>query len=113
VHSRESSVYLEQIVRYVDEIRQFTKNLTLEGFKRNLMCRYAVTYALQSISEASRRLSDSVRSSHPEVPWIEIHAAGNVYRHEYAVVSPAMLWKTVANGLDELYAAARKELGRS
>jgi uncharacterized protein with HEPN domain len=112
VHSKESSVYLEQIVRFVEEIRDFTKSMTLESFTHNLMCRYAVTYALQSISEASRRLSDPVRASYPQVPWTEIHAAGNVYRHEYAVVSAAMLWKTVTRGLDELYRAAKTELAR-
>jgi uncharacterized protein with HEPN domain len=113
VHSNDTRAYLEQIVQFIDQIRGFTKRTTLQAFERDIMCQYAVTYALQSISEIVRRLPDSVKESHSNIPWNEIRAAGNVYRHEYAFVSPAMLWKTITNSLNGLYKAVKEEIDRS
>ncbi len=33
----------------------------------------------------------AVTARHPDVPWNKIKAAGNIYRHEYDNVSPAIL----------------------
>jgi uncharacterized protein with HEPN domain len=42
---------------------------------------YAVIRSLEIISEASRRLSDELKARHPGIPWREMAAAGNFYRH--------------------------------
>jgi uncharacterized protein with HEPN domain len=44
---------------------------------------YAVTRCLEIISEASKRLDETLRERHPHLPWRAIVGAGNVYRHEY------------------------------
>jgi uncharacterized protein with HEPN domain len=44
---------------------------------------YAVVRALEIISEASRRLPAELKDRHPEIDWIAVTAAGNIYRHEY------------------------------
>jgi uncharacterized protein with HEPN domain len=41
-----------------------------------------VTRCLEIISEASRRLPESLKARHPEIPWKQIAGAGNVYRHD-------------------------------
>ncbi|MEF3366401.1 HepT-like ribonuclease domain-containing protein [Methylocystis sp. 9N] len=44
---------------------------------------YAVTRALEIISEAARRLPQDLRDRHPHLPWRAIMGAGNVYRRDY------------------------------
>jgi uncharacterized protein with HEPN domain len=44
--------------------------------------------AFRIISEASRRLSDELKARHAGVPWREMAAAGNFYRHNYEDVLP-------------------------
>ena len=60
--------------------------MTLEDFVRDRKTVYAVTRALEIISEAARRLPDDFKGNHPAVDWPAVAAAGNVYRHEYEVV---------------------------
>jgi len=66
------------------------------------------------ISEATARLLDldaSVADRHPEVPWAQIRAIGNVLRHEYAGIDVGIIWETVAMGdLDTLTAAVTTDL---
>ena len=65
---------------------------------------------MEIISEASRRLPEDLLARHPDVPWANIKAAGNIYRHEYDNVSSRMLWFTILGALDGLDAAAKTEL---
>lgn len=71
---------------------------------------YAVTRALEIISEASRRLPDEIKARHPALDWTAIAAVGNIYRHEYETVDDALFWHTAKHSLDALDIAVRAEL---
>src|SRR6516225_4201095 len=73
---------------------------------------YAVTRCLEIISEAARRLPQSLRNRHPELPWRAIMGAGNVYRHDSDNVAEEIVWRTVENNLSPLLAAVECELAR-
>jgi uncharacterized protein with HEPN domain len=92
--------------------QRFVEGLTAETFAADRKTFYAVTRCLEIISEASRRLDDDVRASHPRLPWKQIMAAGNVYRHAYDNVAESLVWRTVHDRLPELIAAAQSELNR-
>jgi uncharacterized protein with HEPN domain len=65
--------------------RAFTKDFNYDDFRDDQLLFYAVTRALKIISEASRRLPDEMKARHPDIPWVEIAGAGNVYGHDYEV----------------------------
>src|SRR5271165_2270684 len=88
----------------------FVGNLDYEGFRDNQLVFYAVTRALEIISEASRRLPDDMKARHPDIPWIDMAAAGNVYRHDYEDVQQRAVWITVQRDLTPLLAAVEQEL---
>jgi uncharacterized protein with HEPN domain len=90
--------------------RDFVSGLTLDTFGSDQRSIYAVTRCLEIISEAVRRLPDDLIARHPSVPWSDVKAAGNVYRHEYDNLSPKILWATVEEGLEGLAAAVAAEL---
>lgn len=73
---------------------------------------YAVVRALEIVSEASRRLPDKLLHRHPEIDWVAIAAAGNVYRHEYESVDEALIWHTIQHDLAALRSVAEEELLR-
>ena len=83
-----------------------------EEFLGNELVFYAVTRCLEIISEASRRLPQDVKDRHPHIPWTEMAAAGNVYRHEYEDVDRRLVWGTVHKRLPALLAVAESELQR-
>jgi len=90
--------------------RQFVEGLSFEAFKEDRKRFYAVTRALEIISEAARRLPDELRARHPELPWRAIMGAGNVYRHNYDNVLETYVWQTLHDRLPELVAVVTLEI---
>lgn len=108
--SKNPAQRLRDIVDNIDAIRAFTAGTGPDGFAGDRKTVYAVTRALEIISEASRRLPEDLKLRHPEIDWPAVSAAGNVYRHEYEVVDDALVWHTVQHSLAELRAIAEAEL---
>lgn len=92
--------------------REFVAGLSLEEFKKDKKTFYAVTRALEVISEAARRIPDSIKDRHPELPWRAIIGVGNVYRHDYDNVEEDYVWRTVHESLAPLLAAMVDEIAR-
>ncbi len=108
--SKNPAQRLRDILENIDAIRSFTTQMDLAEFSRDRRTIYAVTRALEIISEASRRLPEELKQRHPEIDWVAIAAAGNVYRHEYEGVDEAQLWETVQHELVTLRQVAAAEL---
>jgi uncharacterized protein with HEPN domain len=88
----------------------FVDGLTYEQFRDEFKSFYAVTRALEIISEASRKLSPELKSRHPGIPWKDMAGAGSVYRHDYEDVIQQRVWKTVFEALPPLLAVVGDEL---
>ena len=69
--------------------------------------------SLEIISEASRRLSDELKARHPDIPWKEMAAVVNFYRHNYEEVTSLRVWKTLREDFPPLRAVVEQELTRS
>src|ERR1700692_1943106 len=92
--------------------RAFVEGVDFEAFRDNQLLFYAVTRALEIISEASRRLPDDMKARHPNIPWVEMAGAGNVYRHDYEDVRQRLVWGPVHSRLPALLAAVEQELAK-
>jgi uncharacterized protein with HEPN domain len=90
--------------------RMFVAGLTYDQFRDSPLHVYAVTRALEIVSEASRRLPEELRERHPRLPWRSIRDVGNFYRHEYDNVLESYLWATVQDHLPQLLAAIEAEI---
>ncbi len=104
---------LRDMLRHIDLAERFGRAREREGGGDELMPIYAVTRCLEIISEASRRLSDELKARHGQIPWPQMAAAGNFYRHDYEDVLPQRVWKTLAEDIPELRAVIERELARS
>jgi uncharacterized protein with HEPN domain len=87
---------LSDIIDNVEAIEGFTSGLDLAAFRADRKTVYAVVRALEIISEASRRLPSELIEPHPEIDWLAVAAAGNIYRHEYDAVDEAMMAHSTA-----------------
>ena len=67
--------------------------------------RLGLERALEVIPEASRHIPDGRRVRHPQIPWPNIKAIGNILRHEYEGVEPEVIWDVATGHLDPLPAA--------
>lgn len=85
--------------------------MTYGSFAADLRTFYAVTRALEIISEASRRLPHDLKARYRDVPWRAVQGAGNVFRHTYNKVSTEIVWDTALEQLRGLWKVVRQELG--
>lgn len=80
---------LTHIGYYVDLIATFVDGFDFQRFAADPRTFHAVTRCLEINSEASRRLPADVKARHQSIPWRQMADAGNKYRHETEIVSPA------------------------
>jgi uncharacterized protein with HEPN domain len=90
--------------------QRFTRDLSFEQFKGSDLHFYAVTRALEIVSEAARRLPDSLLERHALLPWKQIVGIGNVLRHNCDNVVETIVWETVQDHLPTLLAVVVAEI---
>lgn len=107
----ENEAVLRDMGHHIKLAREFTAGITLDEFEKDTRTVYAVVRRLEIISEASRRLSEDLKTRHPFIPWKDIAGAGNIYRHEYEDVAARIVWDTVQLALPDLDAVVIQEIG--
>ncbi|HTT84498.1 MAG TPA: HepT-like ribonuclease domain-containing protein [Rhizomicrobium sp.] len=103
---------LSDILEAIEKILTLTTDVSLEQFEGDWQKRWLVERGIEIISEASRRLPEELKQRHPGIPWQRVASIGNVLRHEYERVAPAILWKVALDELQPLEAVCRVELRR-
>jgi uncharacterized protein with HEPN domain len=88
----------------------FVGDMKPEAFAEDRRTFYAACRCLEIISEAARRLDPEVRNRLSTIPWKDVIAAGNIYRHEYERVAEDRVWRTVVESLPGLIAVIRDEV---
>ena len=79
---------IERIERYANEGR--------DTFATNELVQTWVIHHLQIIGEAAARISDNLKSEHPEIPWKAITGMRNVLVHDYFGIDVDIVWQAVA-----------------
>lgn len=69
--------------------------------ERNTVLRYAVERNLAVIGEAAKRVPESYRQAHPEVPWGEMAGMRDVIIHEYDLVDLDEMWSTIEKDIPD------------
>jgi uncharacterized protein with HEPN domain len=108
----ETDVVLRDIAYDIDLANQFAAGIEYEAFQGDTRTVFAVIRCLEIVSEATSRLPDELKARHPSIPWKDIAAAGNVYRHDYEDVAAKLVWDTVQLALPPLRAVIAQEIER-
>ena len=87
-----ADTYLFHIRDNITLANSFVEGLDYARFRDSHLVFYAVTRALEIISEASRRLPDDLKARHPSIAWKDMAGAGNIYRHDYEDVAARHVW---------------------
>lgn len=101
---------LEHILEAIREVEAFTAGRTLQDYLREGWLRFASQRGIEIVSEASRHIPDDLKAGHPEIPWPDIAAIGNILRHGYDSLDHAIIWGVVENDLPRLKAAVESML---
>ena len=98
------AAYLWDAVDAAQAVLDFTTGLSYQEYARNRMLQMAVERAVEIIGEAARRMSEDVKSAHPQVPWRKLVAQRNVLAHEYGEINQERMWIVVTVHIPELLA---------
>lgn len=110
---RDPLLRLHDMLENIDAIGEMMEGRDYAAFRADFRTSRAVERCLEIISEASRRVPDEAKNAHPESPWPEIAAFGNLLRHEYQRVDSYLIWKTATHSLGELRAAVVDLIARA
>ncbi|MBF6605164.1 MAG: DUF86 domain-containing protein [Chloroflexi bacterium] len=99
--TKDPRVYLAHILECVQKIELFTAD-GKGRFMRDGMVQDAVMRNFEIIGEAAKRLDDSYRTAHPEIPWRALAGLRDVLIHQYEGVDPERVWTIVERELPNL-----------
>ena len=99
-----------QIVEEASLVLTLTRGLDRLGFLEDIRTQLAVRHQIMVIGETVKRLSDSFRTEHPEIPWSEIAGMRDKLIHEYDNVDTNMVWEALEQDVPILPEFARSIL---
>lgn len=110
---KDDRLYLIHIGECIERIEQYTAGGETD-FKNSTLIQDAVLRNLQTLAESSQRVSDRLKTSHPDVPWRDIAGFRNVLVHQYLGVDLDYAWRVVEDdvpGLKKRVHAILQDLG--
>jgi uncharacterized protein with HEPN domain len=103
---------LQYIAHSIARIEEYTRG-SHDVFLSEPIVQDAVLRRLETLADATSKLSDALKARHPEIPWREVYGFRNVAAHAYEHLDIGRVWEIVEDYLPILKAAVHEELSRS
>ena len=97
----DDKLYLLQILECMRQIQEYTRS-GREAFMCTRMAQDAVIRNFEIIGEATKRVSDTLREKHPELPWRRVAGFRDVLIHQYDRVDLDEVWNIVEREVPDL-----------
>ena len=101
---KDDRVYLAHILDAVERIQKYTSE-GKAAFDRDEKTQDAVVRNLEIIGEATKNISDELRSKQPDIPWRRLAGMRDKLIHEYFGVNLTIVWQVVDQEIPKLGAS--------
>ncbi len=91
-------IYLDHILECISWIERFTAE-GYEAFLKDRKTQSAVLRELQTLAESTERLSEELKSRHPQIPWRNIAGFRNILVHGYLGIKLDRVWEIIKGDL--------------
>ena len=105
---KDDSIYIDHILNSINRILDYISGMDREAFEADLVTQDAVVRQLEVIGEATKRVSNELRSKHPDIPWSDMAGMRDVLIHDYIDVDLGVVWKTASKDIPYLKALIMK-----
>jgi len=99
---KDDSIYIDHILNSINRILDYISGKDREAFESDLVTQDAVVRQLEIIGEATKRVSNELRSKHPDIPWSDMAGMRDVLIHDYLDVDLGVVWKTASGNITDL-----------
>ena len=108
---KDDSIYLEHIEQNLKRIILYASGITEEEFLENIQLQDACIRQIEIMGEATKRISEIFKGSHPEVPWKDMAGMRDKIIHDYLDVDLNIVYQTIAVDIPTLLPVIEKILG--
>lgn len=108
--SKDERSPLRDILSAIAAVQSWIKGRTYNDYVRDHMFRAAIERQVEIVSEASRRISNDLRATRPDIPWRDVATVGNALRHKYDGISDPEIWSIVTLDFPALEVAVKAML---
>ncbi len=89
-------LYIDYILKRINQIEEFIANLTKEEFIKDVMRYDAVLYNLQTMAESTQKLPQLIKDRNNHIPWKDIAGFRNILVHNYLEgFNENVLWEII------------------
>ena len=99
---RDIGLFIEDILKSIKNIEEFSKNLNREKFSKNNLRQSAIIRQLEIIGEAVKNIPLSFREKYPQIVWKDIAGFRDILSHAYFGVNLERVWNIIENDLPKL-----------
>ncbi len=96
-------VRLRHILEAIEEIEDYTNEISFEEFTENSIILFASIKQLEIIGEATKNLSEDLKKKNDTIDWQTIVGLRNVLVHEYFGVDEKIIWEIIKIDLPQFH----------
>jgi len=94
---------LESIIEAIDRIIEYTSDIkSADDFNNDYRNFDATMMNFVVIGEMVDKISDELKSKHPEIEWIKIKGFRNIVAHDYFGIDAEEVWQIIKNKIPTL-----------
>jgi uncharacterized protein with HEPN domain len=109
---KDPTIAVRDCLAEIEILHRIEASTTLQAFRNDPIVRRAAAFAIQTISEAVRRIPDQWLADFSTEPWAQIKGIGNRLRHEYFRIDDAILWEIITTDTHTLKTVMEAMLAR-
>lgn len=95
-------IRIQHILDAIQEIETYLSSADLPIFLENSMMRFACIKQMEIVGEASKHITEELKSKFPEIEWSQIIGMRNVFAHEYFGIDSCLVWEIIKKDLPVL-----------
>ena len=105
---REFRDYLDDIVNAMDDVDDFTKDMTFDNFNEDKKTINAVIRSFEVIGEAAKNVPDNIKEQYTDIPWKRMAGMRDKLIHEYFGVDLEIIWAVIKDELPPIRPKIKK-----